>query len=388
MSGCGRECPILGSPGPRTASRSVPDLGDAATVATTAEAADPYGPGMELGRRGLLGLGAAVALSAAGCRGADGEAPPTTQSQPPTMPPTATPTAAPTTPRFPGDPGPGKLYYGASVPHGLSVTDWETELGSTLAVHRSYFTPDHNEVAQLMDQCRDDIEQDRLPHVSIKPTWTWRSLAAGDHDGWINLTLRRLAEESVPIFLTIHHEPENDSGPEGMSSADYVAMQSRVIERAATLAPMVSIVPVLQHWTFDPLREADTGPADWIVPDASIIGVDIYNPWSATNGKRWRSFGSKAAEVLDWVGDKPLAIGEYGCRVDPTKPGLAAAWLHSAADFGRENGFVSMSYFNSHVNSPDGTWALDGETELAFAELLASDWVARPGAGGQDPIAR
>jgi hypothetical protein len=345
---------------------------------------------MELGRRGLLGLGAAVALSAAGCQDKTGKPPPTTPPPPTTTGnPTPTPTAAASaTPRFPGDPGRGKLYYGASVPRGLSVTNWEAELGSTLAVHRSYFTPDHNEVAQLMDQCRDDIGHGRLPHVSIKPTWTWQSLAAGDHDGWIDLTLRKLAVQSAPVFLTIHHEPENDAGGEGMSSVDYVAMQSHVIERAATLAPMVSIVPVLQHWTFDPLRDADTGPADWLVPEASIIGVDIYNPWSATNGKLWRSFGSKAAEVLDWVGDKPLAVGEYGCRVDSTTPGLAAEWLRDAADFGRENGFVSMSYFNSHVNSPDGTWALQGETEQAFADLLTSDWVARPGGSGQDPITR
>jgi hypothetical protein len=37
-----------------------------------------------------------------------------------------------------------------------------------------------------------------------------------------------------------------------------------------------------------------------------------------------------------------------------------------------------MSYFNSGENSMEGSWALGGETEPAFAELLASDWVARP----------
>jgi len=82
--------------------------------------------------------------------------------------------------------------------------------------------------------------------------------------------------------------------------------------------------------------------------------------------------------VLSWFDHVRVAIGEYGCRVDPQNPGLAAEWLRDAAEFGRQHNFVSMSYFNSHVNSPDGTWALQGETEETFAELLAADWVCRP----------
>ena len=74
----------------------------------------------------------------------------------------------------------------------------------------------------------------------------------------------------------------------------------------------------------------------------------------------------------------PLVIGEYGCRPDPENPGLAAEWLHDAADHARSRGVVSMSYFNSSINAEDGTWELLGETEQAFSELLAADWVARP----------
>ncbi len=329
---------------------------------------------MDMGRRGLLGLGAAVAISAAtsSCRGSGGGAGPSPTAA-------ATPTQqAPALGAFPGAPPAGKLYYGASLPRNRSLTDWEAQLGNTLGVHRSYFTPDHNETDQLIHQCRDDLEHGRLSHVSIKPTWTWDSIASGRHDEWLDDTLTEMADEEVPIFLTVHHEPENDAGPEGMAPADYVAMQTHVIKEAARVAPLVTIVPVLQHWTFDPLREGEDHPSDWVVPDAAVIGLDIYNPWSSNNDKNWRSFGSKAAEVLDWMGDKSVAVGEYGCRLDTENPGLAAEWLRDAADFAREHGFVSMSYFNSHANSPDGTWGLQGETELAFAELLASDWVARP----------
>jgi hypothetical protein len=115
-----------------------------------------------------------------------------------------------------------------------------------------------------------------------------------------------------------------------------------------------------------------------LVPGAQVVGLDVYNPWSATNGKVWRSFGNKMDEVAGWFPDTPLLIGEYGCRHDPDNPGLAAEWLRDAAAYGLGHGFLSMSYFNSGVQSPDGTWALQGETEQAFADVLASDWVARP----------
>lgn len=332
---------------------------------------------MDTDRRGLLRLAAGavvgLAATATACRPSGDPAP---GAGAPTDPHAPAPVPAP---RFAGDPPPGHLYYGASLPASRSLTQWEDQLGARLSLHRSYFKPDDNETTQLLAQCRDDIAHGRLPHVSTKPTWSWRSIATGRHDDWLTRLLTALGSEATPVFLTVHHEPENDAGPDGMTPPDFVAMQERVVRYAAELAPQVTVVPVYQYWTFDPLREGGDDPRDWIVGAASIAGLDIYNPWSASNGKRWRSFGSKVSEVLPWFEGTPVAIGEHGCRVDPANPGLAAEWLRDAADFARRHGIVSMSYFNSHVNSPDGTWALQEETERAFGELLRADWVARTG---------
>jgi hypothetical protein len=332
---------------------------------------------MAIARRGLLGVSAAVAVSVATSACSDARPDARRPSTPSPLHPTDKP-AVSTPSTFPGRPPPGTLYYGASVPHDRSLPAWEEELGSALALHRSYFTPDHNETAQLIDRCHDDLAHGRLPHVSIKPSWTWQDIAAGGHDDWLTDMLGRLAEESGPVLLTLHHEPENDAGTTGLQPSDYVAMRRRAISLAAELAPQVTIAPVLQHWTFDALRD-DIDPSAWIVPDAAVIGFDVYNPWSPTNGKQWRTFGSLSDEVHGWFGDTPLVIGEYACREDPENPGLAAEWLRDAAAYARTHAIVSMSYFNSGVGSPEGSWALRGGTELAFAELLASDWVARLG---------
>jgi hypothetical protein len=335
---------------------------------------------MAVSRRHALGLGAAVALSVAtsSCREDAGEARPAPSPSPRSSRPSSRPSSPPAKPSFAGQPPPGSLYYGASVPHDRSLPAWEHQLGSRLALNRSYFTPDPNETAQLVHRCHDDLRQGRLPHVSTKPLGTWRELADGVRDEWLAGMLRPLGQEAGPVFLTLHHEPENDVGPPGMQPSDYVAMQQRAIALAAELAPAVTIVPVLQQWTFDPSRH-DAEPGAWLVPDAAVIGLDVYNAWSPTNGKQWRSFSSKIDEVLGWFDGKPLAIGEYGCREDPEVPGLAAEWMRDAAEHARTHGIVSMSYFNSGVGAQDGAWTLSGETEQAFAELLTSDWVVRPG---------
>jgi hypothetical protein len=335
---------------------------------------------MSIARRSLLGVGAAVVMSmTTACRDDRPQAGhPSTAPLPTTASPVPSASTVPTQGlRFAGQPSLGNVYYGASVPHHRSLAAWEKELGSSLALNRSYFSPDRNETAQLVHRCRDDLAHARLPHVSIKPWGTWREIADGAHDDWLAEMLGPLGEEAGPVFLTLHHEPENDARGLGMQPSDYVAMQRRAIGLAAELAPQVTVVPILQQWTFDPSRH-DIDPASWIVPEASVIGVDLYNPWSPTNRKPWRSFGSKADEVISWFGDTPLAIGEYGCREDPEIPGLAAEWLRDAAEYARMHNIVSMSYFNSGVGSEDGSWTLTGATEQAFAELLAADWVARP----------
>jgi hypothetical protein len=109
-----------------------------------------------------------------------------------------------------------------------------------------------------------------------------------------------------------------------------------------------------------------------------VFGVDVYNPWAMTNGQEWRTFSSLTDEVVKWAGDTPLAIGEYGCRDDPSNPGLLSEWLRDAATYCRETNVVAMSYFDSAIGAVDGTWELQGEAEQTFGELLGSDWVTRP----------
>lgn len=247
-------------------------------------------------------------------------------------------------------------------------------MAKRLSVHRSYFQPD--DIAGLVAQAREDLSYHRLPHVSIKPPSTWAQVASGAYDAW----LRQLADElnglANPVFLTIHHEPENDAGPVGMTPQDFVAMFTKAVSIFSRRAPKVTVFPVLMGWTFDP--RSGRNPNEWFVSSSPIFGLDLYNPWSPTNGKSWEEFTTKMDNIVPYAHGKPIAIGEHGCRTDPNTPGKAANWMRNAFAYAKSHNIVSMSYFNSGQNSPDGTWALDAERGPIFEARLSYAAVVRP----------
>jgi hypothetical protein len=172
----------------------------------------------------------------------------------------------------------------------------------------------------------------------------------------------------------VHHEPENDAASYG-TPADYIALQEAVMRQAARDARKVVVVPILGIWSFD--ERALRVPAQWNVRDAPVYGLDLYNPWSPDNGKPWVPFADRLALAEQQAAGRPILIGEYGCRSDPSQPGRAATWMTDAFKASLASDVVAMSYFNSSRNSPDGTWELDSETLPVFAELLSRPDVTR-----------
>jgi hypothetical protein len=255
-----------------------------------------------------------------------------------------------------------RLYYGAAVPtenlHAL-----EQAVGERLSCHRTYFVA--GQEGALIAQARTDIGLGRLPLVSIKPPGSWARTATDL--AWLDSLVEPLSEISGPVYLIIHHEPENDTRSHG-TAADFVAMQRAALSRAAQAGTNVTVVPVLSSWSFD--TTAARQPAEWNVADAPVYGVDLYNPWSPTNGATWTSFADRLALSLPTAGGRPILIGEYGCRTDPSTPGRAASWLVSAFYDALRADVVAMAYFDSYRDSGDATWELDAETLPVFARLM------------------
>ena len=101
-------------------------------------------------------------------------------------------------------------------------------------------------------------------------SWELGGGGGRSHDRWLKDLRRQLATVDRPVFLTFHHEPENDARRLGQTPADFVAMQTRIIELFARRAPKVTIVPILQSWT---LRPGEPACASAIVECACCQGV-------------------------------------------------------------------------------------------------------------------
>jgi hypothetical protein len=263
----------------------------------------------------------------------------------------------------------GRLYYGASMPAGR-LAGFESELGAPIACHRTYFRAGGE--AALAQQAAADLRAGRVPIPSIKPPAGWAATARDN--AWLDSVVEPLSDLPGPVFLAIHHEPENDAAQFG-SASDFVALQRAALSRAAAAGKNVTVVPILTSWSFDERSQVDA-PA-WNVDNAPIYGIDVYNPWSIDNGKPWTTFGDRLALSADDADGRPMLIGEYGCRTDPADPGRAGGWMRDAFASALDADAVAMSYFNSGVGSRDGTWELDDERLPVFADLLHSRQVAR-----------
>ncbi|OFE15104.1 hypothetical protein BA895_08245 [Humibacillus sp. DSM 29435] len=272
--------------------------------------------------------------------------------------------------RFAGDPGSGKLYYGASVVASYGLSTLESQLKHKVGVHRGYFVPKSQK--GLLQQVKDDHANGRLPSVSTKVPDTWGNMAAGKQDAWLRVLLTALAQAKKPVFLTLHHEPENDTGGNGMKPQDWRSMYDHAVVLAASVAPNVTMVPILMQFTFDP--GSGRKPADWVPTTTKVFSTDCYNAWSQSNGLKWRSLGDKMSMTLPYANGRPIVLGEYGCRTDPKNPGLAAAWMRDAFDWCRTHNVVSMSYFNSYQHSRFGSWELDTERLNAMRTLITSPY--------------
>ncbi|MGI8576923.1 MAG: hypothetical protein ACR2KG_03195 [Nocardioidaceae bacterium] len=275
--------------------------------------------------------------------------------------------------RFAGDPGRGNLYYGAAVMYTLSLPALERKLHGKLTVRRSYFLA--NEVPALLGRVNEDHANRRFPMVSTKLPGTWADVAVGRYDAWLSGLLRNLKQTGKPVMLSLHHEPEDDIGPRGMTPGSWVAMQRHAISMAGNLAPNTTIVPILMQWTFDP--NSGRKPSDWLVSTADVFGLDCYNDWTRQNGIAWTPFVDKASMVLPYTHGKPIAIGEYGCRTDHSRPGRAAKWMTDAFEFCSRNNVIAMSYYDSNLHCPWGTFQLDRERTQAMRRCLHRPNVAR-----------
>ncbi len=321
--------------------------------------ADPPGP-VGVPRRALLaGAFGGLAVAAVGCSSTpDAAAPLPSRS-------------LPSGPRFAGDPGPGQVYLGVSLSIAEPASAETVFGGEDITLARRFYRAHQTEL--MTQTVAGDVAQGILPFVSFKVVDSWKSLADGRHDRWLDEILEALDALQAPALVALHHEPENDVDDGENTPATWVAMQQRLITRSASL-DLVTPVPVLMNWTFQARSQRD--PHEWLVPEAALMGVDVYNPWQPDSGADWVEFADTYALIAETVTDQPLIVPEFGTTADPFDPLRAALWMRGAFDTAVREGVVGLAWFDARLKSVRDR-RIDAAGKREMRELLSRPEVAR-----------
>jgi hypothetical protein len=237
---------------------------------------------------------------------------------------------------------PSGAYFGAFVAprEGESRQDavrrLESAIGRQVAIDHQYYRWD-----QAIPTTHEnwDASTGRLPLINWSATKTdgssvtWSAIANGSQDDWIIQRADAVKAFGSPIYLTFHHEPENDLATLGTPS-DYAAAFRHVVTVFRSQGVTnVAFVWTMMNWTFDPRSDRDPNayyPGDGYV---DIIGVDGYNWYPGRDGAPWEGFQQifEPANHFAVVHDKPWMVVETGAQEDPDQSGRKGQWIRDIA---------------------------------------------------------
>lgn len=297
-------------------------------------------------------------------------------SSPPPPPPPEPP--PPPAPRFPGDPGPGKIVMGAAMANQTASTFDATNaaIGRKFSASRLYYGSNIN-----WGNVDSHIAAGRMPAVSFKnESRTLANIAAGREDAWIDAIGAQIkARAPVPFWMTFFHEPE-DNYPTAPEATEFRAASRRIVQRWRQLG-VTNFTYVADYfmtdWSFVAASGRDwrwwypdwkgttaagsskdaPNPADFYSGSSSVvdvIGLDVYNFWEIGMAEsRWRSFQSHADQALSRMRglQKPYAVGEWGSMAYQVNGVVDAArtraWFIDAYDYMVSRNFVGAMYWNN-----------------------------------------
>lgn len=198
-----------------------------------------------------------------------------------------------------------------------ALSDFEKLVGRTMAIDRQYYSWDEILPTGQMQWSKANGRRSYVAwhcwmNSNEGSAVPWRSIANGAQDSHITAQANSIKAWGAPIYLSFHHEPEND-GRCG-SADDFRAAYNHVRSRFDALGVRnVTWVLTLTAATYNGRHG---GPSNW-EPAASaydLVGVDGYNRYPI-QGHGYKSFSEcfGTARAFARSRGKKLAIGEFGC---------------------------------------------------------------------------
>ncbi|GBC87758.1 Endoglucanase H [bacterium HR12] len=252
----------------------------------------------------------------------------------------------------------------------------ERQIGRTFAIDHQYYRWD-SVIPTSYESWTADAG--RIPFLSWNARRSngtvvpWSRIASGAEDAWISARADAFRTFARPVYLSFHHEPENDVPTFGQPS-DYVAAFRRIVDIfRARNATNVTFVWTMMAWSFE--RQASVAsqyyPGDAYV---DVVAADGYNWYPGRKNARWRSFREVMASTRAFAmaHGKPFMAAEFGVQEDPARPGRKGDWYREILSVIPEwPELIALVYFDSDRIYP---WMPDtSASALAGYRDLASD---------------
>ena len=198
-----------------------------------------------------------------------------------------------------------------------AVAAFETTIGRPLAITRHYLTWN---ISLTTSNIQRSVAAGHTPYIAWHATKKgntaipWSSIVAGTEDAWIVTQADALRRVGFPVYLTFHHEPEDDAA--NGTASDFAAAYDHV--RAIFDAEGVTNATWIVTLMATTYGGGHKGYAAWMPSRFDLLGVDGYNrnPCISSPQKHpWKSFqeifsDAHSAAVATGI---PLFIGENGC---------------------------------------------------------------------------
>ena len=225
-----------------------------------------------------------------------------------------------------------------------------------------------------------DVSNGRIPFVNWNAAKTdgsvvrWSAIANGSQDAWIGTRADAFKAFGSPIYLTFHHEPEDDLSRFG-TAADYASAFRHIVtvfrSRGVT---NVAFVWTLMAWTFD--TRSGKSPSSYYPGDSYVdfIGSDGYNWYPGRAGDSWASFQTifLPTQTFALAHGRPWMAVEYGVQEDGATPGRKGQWFRdSIATIKSWPQLKAVIYYDEKKAYP---WQTDtSSSSISGYRALASD---------------
>ena len=249
-------------------------------------------------------------------------------------------------------------YFGAAYGGNAPVSAWEQRrLGRRLGVHRTYWGG--NGIASAIRTAKADAASPvAVAELQGPVLLGGNGLRRGD--GWARGLARQIRGVRGPVWVAIHHEPENDGG----NIEQWKAMQKRLAPIMRSTAPNLGYTIILMgyHQFYGAARYRMSN----IWPDTKIdvAGFDIYEKYGVRGDRTFKNFYRKYFLPLQaWSRRTGVRWGIAETGYSHAAARKQPRWMRKVYTQMVNQGGIAFSYFNTNLNSK-ADWRLRIATKL------------------------